>query len=99
MEVVNERCAGIDIHEKTVQVCCITPDALGQRHKSLQRFATKTQDLLILSAWLKPAGCTHMAMEVPGCIRNLFTTFWKGSLTFLSSTHTISKRFQDARPM
>ena len=24
MEVVYERCAGIDIHKKMVQVCCIT---------------------------------------------------------------------------
>jgi len=35
IEVVYERCAGIDIHKKMVQVCCITPDAKGKRHKGL----------------------------------------------------------------
>ncbi len=46
MEVMYERCAGRDIHKKMVQVCCITLDARGQRHKEQRQFATKTQDLL-----------------------------------------------------
>ncbi len=70
MEVVYERCAGIDIHKKMVQVCCITANERGQRHKEQRRFATKTQDLLDLSTWLKGEGCTHVAMESTG-------VYWK----------------------
>jgi transposase len=33
MQIVYERCAGLDVHKKTVVVCAITPDEKGQRHK------------------------------------------------------------------
>lgn len=65
-EVVYERCVGIDIHKKMVQVCCITPDARGKRHKDQRRIATKTADLIELSAWLKAEGCTHVVVESTG---------------------------------
>lgn len=63
MEVMYERCCGLDVHKKTVVACLITPDASGQRHKELRTFGTITQDLLAFADWLKRAGCTHVAME------------------------------------
>lgn len=70
MEVVSERCAGLDIHKKTVVVCSVTPDEAGHKHKERRTFATKTPDLLEMSDWLKAIGCTHVAMESTG-------VYWK----------------------
>jgi transposase len=66
MEIVYERCCGLDMHTKTVVACLITPDAHGQRHKEIRTFRTLTADLLALHDWLAGAGCTHVAMESTG---------------------------------
>src|SRR5207247_2889338 len=70
MELVYERCSGLDVHKKSVVACLSTPDAKGQRHKETRPFRTMTQDVLSMLAWLKAAGCTHVAMESTG-------VFWK----------------------
>jgi hypothetical protein len=33
MQIVYERCAGLDVHNRTVVVCAITPDAKDRRYK------------------------------------------------------------------
>jgi transposase len=68
MEIVYERCCGMDIHKKNVVVCLVTPDAQGQRHKQTRTFRTITQDLLLLRDWLQSASCTHIAMESNRCV-------------------------------
>ena len=76
MEIVYERCCGLDIHKKTVVACLITPDAKGQRHKEIRTFRTLTADLLALHDWLAGAGCTHLAMESTGVYwRPIFNLF------------------------
>jgi len=70
MEIVYERCSGLDVHKKKVVVCSSTPDAAGQRLKETRTFRTTTQDLLHLLDWLKDKGCTHIAMESTG-------VYWK----------------------
>jgi transposase len=66
MEVLYERCAGLDVHKKSVKVCLIIPGAGQHPHKEIRTYATKTQDLLDLRDWLKEQGCTHLAMEATG---------------------------------
>jgi transposase len=66
MEILYERCCGMDIHKKNVVACLITPDANGQAHKEIRTFRTMTQDLLLLRDWLHAAHCTHIAMESTG---------------------------------
>jgi transposase len=66
MEVLYERCAGLDVHKKNVKVCLIVPGADQHLHKEIRTYATKTQDLLELRDWLKEQGCTHLAMESTG---------------------------------
>ncbi len=66
MELVYERCCGIDVHKKMVVACLITLDGVGQRRKEVKTFRTTTQDLLLLRDWLVMAGCTHVAMESTG---------------------------------
>lgn len=70
MNIVYERCAGIDVHKKTVVVCAITPDQQGQRHKERNTFSTMMPDLLRMCQWLESLGITHVAMESTG-------SFWK----------------------
>jgi len=63
MEVVYERCCGLDVHKQSVVACRIAPGPDGAPHKQVRTFGTMTADLLALSDWLTAAGCTHVAME------------------------------------
>ena len=53
MQVVYERCAGLDVHKRTVVVCAITADAQSQRCKERRTFSTMTPDLLRMRNWRK----------------------------------------------
>jgi len=66
MQVVYTRCAGLDVHKKTVVACVITPKESGEWHKQIRTFGTMTKDLLNLSDWLTSHDCTHVAMESTG---------------------------------
>ncbi|MBD2365449.1 IS110 family transposase [Anabaena minutissima FACHB-250] len=66
MQVVYNRCAGLDVHKKTVVACVITPKSPSGWHKQIRAFTTMTQDLLKLSDWLTSHDCTHVAMESTG---------------------------------
>jgi transposase len=69
MEVLHRRCAGLDVHKKTVVACV----RLAEENKvvtEVRTFATTTAGLLALSAWLSENGCTHVAMEATG-------VYWK----------------------
>ena len=66
MDVLYERCCGLDIHKKTVVACRILPGAPGRPVKEVRTFGTMTADLLELSAWLAEAGVTHVGMESTG---------------------------------
>ena len=66
MEVTYTHCAGLDVHKKTVVVCCLTPGADGEIVSETRTFGTMTQDLLALSDWLTSKGITHVAMEATG---------------------------------
>lgn len=65
MDVVNDRCAGLDVHKKTVVVCVITPQV-----KKTRTFGTMTNDLLEMCDWLTDQGVTHVVMESTG-------VYWK----------------------
>ena len=66
MDVLYERCCGLDIHKKTVVACRILPGAAGRPAKEVRTFGTMTADLLELAAWLAEAGVTHVGMESTG---------------------------------
>jgi transposase len=70
MQVVYERCCGLDVHKKVVVACLLVLAANGQRRKAIRTFGTMTQDVLALLDWLKEAGCTHVAFESTG-------VYWK----------------------
>ena len=65
MEVIHERCAGLDVHKQTVVAC--TRISHGSKvQREVRRFGTSTRELLTLLDWLREAGCTHVAMEATG---------------------------------
>jgi transposase len=70
MNVLYERCAGLDVHKRTVVVCVIIAGAKGHRHKEWRTFSTMTPDLLLLRDWLTTLGVTQVAMESTG-------VFWR----------------------
>jgi hypothetical protein len=52
MDVVVQRCAGVDVHKDTVVTCVRTPGADGNRETVTKTFGTLTAELLALRAWL-----------------------------------------------
>jgi transposase len=74
MQVMYERCAGLDVHKKTVVACVVTPAGPETR-----TFATMTADLLALADWLLACGCTHVAIESTG-------DYWKPVFNILEGT-------------
>jgi len=79
MDVLYERCCGIDVHKKMVVACLITPDATGTPTKETRTYGTMTADLLEMLDWLVGAGCTHVAMESTG-------VFWKPLYNLMEGT-------------
>jgi len=61
MDILCERCCGLDVHKKTITGCIFTPEG-----KEVKTFGTMTKDLRTLVAWIKAKGCTHVAMESTG---------------------------------
>jgi transposase len=66
MDVVFERCAGIDVHKRTLVACRLTITDKGERAAQTQTFGTTSADLLRLSDWLAEGGCTHVGLESTG---------------------------------
>ncbi len=69
MDVVFTPGAGLEVHQKTVMACRVTPDPTGQQAEGIMEvraFGTLTRDLLALSDWLRAVGMTHVAMESTG---------------------------------
>lgn len=74
MKTLYERCAGLDVHKKTVVACVRTPAGHETR-----TFGTMTAELLELSDWLVTQGVTQVAMESTG-------DYWKPIFNILEGT-------------
>jgi transposase len=70
MDVIVERCAGLDVHKATVTACVRYPGPGRERAQALHTFGTTTPDLLALRDWLTAHHVTHVAMESTG-------VYWK----------------------
>lgn len=66
MDVVNERCAGLDVHKKTVVACVRVPGPGRRRRKVTRTFSTTMAGLHALRDWLAGHGVTRAAMESTG---------------------------------
>src|SRR5581483_8205880 len=76
MQSSSERCAGLDVHKKSVVACLITPAPNGERRKERQTFRTRTSELLRLRDGRKEHPCSPLAMERTG-------VFWRPLFTLL----------------
>lgn len=65
MDVVHDRCAGLDVHKDSVVACVRLTDG-GKVTCEVKSFETTTTGLLALLAWLTEFRCTHVAMEATG---------------------------------
>jgi len=66
MDIVYERCAGLDVHKKSVVACRLVPGSDGQWQRDTRTFGTMLADLLVLADWLRQAEVTTVAMESSG---------------------------------
>jgi transposase len=82
MNVVFERCAGLDVHKKSVMTamrCMKEGKGLVQE---VRGFGTMTCDILALGDWLEEHGVTHVAMESTG-------VYWKPLFNLLEDRFTV----------
>lgn len=67
MDVVLDRCAGLDIGKKQVQACVRGPDPSGGgRRSEVRTFDTFTDSLESLARWLRDEGVSRVVMEATG---------------------------------
>src|SRR5262245_41710266 len=77
MEVVNPRCAGLDVHKKTV-VAAVRIVEHGKVTAEVRTFETTTAGLIALAEWLSEHAVTIVAMEASG-------VYWKPVWHILST--------------
>ena len=82
MELLYERCCGLDIHKNTVVACVMITPPKGRVKKSIRTFGTTTADILALRDWVDAQGVTHLAMESTGI-------FWRPFYNLLEEGHTL----------
>jgi transposase len=82
MQIVHVRCAGLDVHKKTVVVCVRIVQADGTLTTHTRTFRTLTAEVLNLVAWLSSLEVTHVAMESTG-------EFWKPVYNLLEGAFTV----------
>ena len=70
LDVLHDRCCGLDLHKRSVTACRIVPGADGHPAQEVRTFGTMTAELLALGDWLADGGVTHIAMESTG-------VYWK----------------------
>jgi transposase len=81
MDVLIERCAGLDVHQATV-VATIRVPGEGGRRMVTETFGTMTADLWALREWLQAYGVTHVALESTG-------VYWKPVYYMLEDSFTL----------
>lgn len=80
MQILYERCCGLDVHKKTVVACVLLTAPTGKVSREVRTFATTTAGLLALSDWLGSQGVTHVAMESTGVYWRPVFNILEGSL-------------------
>lgn len=66
MQVLYRRCAGLDVHKKTVVACVLTSTEQGTATPKVKTFSTMTRDLAALSQWLAEQQVEQVCLESTG---------------------------------
>lgn len=83
MDVLYERCCGVDVHKKTVVACLMISGQGGRVNRQIRTYGTTTGELLLLMDWLQSEGCTHVAMESTGVYWKPLYNILEGSFDLL----------------
>ncbi len=84
MQVVHERCCGLDVHKKTVVACVLVTSADGRVERTIHTFGTMTGDLLRPADWLDQFKVTHVVLESTGVYwRPVFNILEEGRVIIL----------------
>jgi transposase len=70
LEVKIERCAGIDVGKRFLEVCVLIGPVDQKPAEEVRRFGVNVRDLEALRGWLLEKGCTEILMESTG-------SYWK----------------------
>ncbi|GAC1458953.1 MAG: IS110 family transposase [Ktedonobacterales bacterium] len=82
MDVQLQRCAGLDVHKRTVVACVRLTTAEGAVQQEVRTFGTMTADLLALGDWLAGYAVERVAMESTG-------VFWRPVFNLLEAHHAV----------
>jgi transposase len=85
--VVQERCAGLDVHRDTVMGCVMWGGAHEEAQWELRKFGTTVGDLLQLKAWLREQGCRQVVVESTG-------VYWEPVFNVLGEEWEEQKRLE-----
>jgi transposase len=66
MQIIHERCCGLDVHKKSVVACILITHEDGTAQREIRTYATMTADLLMLRDWLESLDIQQVAMESTG---------------------------------
>ncbi len=59
MQVSHTRCAEIDVHKKTIVVCCLFVEENKKPRRETRTYGTMTSELLRMSEWLATPQILH----------------------------------------
>jgi transposase len=70
MQIVYQRCCGMDVHKDSVTACVLLIDEYGEWRSEKRKFGTMTRDLREMATWLARLRVEAIAMEATG-------VYWK----------------------
>jgi transposase len=82
MQVVYERCCGLDVHKRTVVACVLLTQADGSVQRQVRTFSTMTAELLPLADWLEAQEVRVVALEST-------SVYWRPVFNLLEEGRTI----------
>jgi transposase len=80
LDLLIERCAGLDVGKREVVACVRTPNGQGGRRSEVRTYDTFTSGLEALADWLAAEGVTEVVMEATG-------QYWKPIWYLLEDRH------------
>ena len=90
MYVLYPRCAGLDLHKKTVVACMTLTEPSGHVQESIRTFSTMTGQILAMADWLTSQQVTHVAMESTGIYwRPIYTLLEERFQVIVANAHQI----------
>jgi len=82
MQVVHERCVGLDVHKRTVVACVLLTQPDGSVQREVRTFSTMTVELIALGDWLEALQVTVVALESTG-------VYWQPVFNLLEDGRTV----------